>query len=391
MRTPEIQATLRAEGLDGWLFFDHHHRDPLAYRVLQFDAGPVVTRRWYYLVPAEGEPRALVHKIEAHVLDALPGDKVQYAGWQQQKEQLRALLSGCRSVAMQYSPECAVPYVSNVDAGTVDLVRGCGIEVRTSANLIQYFEARWSQEAYDSHKKAGARVDAIRRAAFERAASALRAGDRITEHEIAQFIRAMFSSHGLVTDHGPIVAVNANASDPHYEPSSHRTSEIRKGDLLLIDLWAKLDQPGAVYYDITWTGYCGPAVPDEMANVFDVVRGGRDAAVILVKSAAAAGQELRGYQVDDAARGHIRDRGFAEHFFHRTGHSIGENVHGNGANMDNYETHDERKIIPGTCFSVEPGIYLPAFGIRSEVNVYRGEDSAEVTGEIQDRVLPLLA
>lgn len=390
MRLQEIQAALRAEGLDGWLFFDHHRRDPLAYRVLQFDAGPVISRRWYYLVPAEGEPRGLVHKIESHVLDELPGVKTPYAGWQQQTGALAELLRGVRTVAMQYSPKCAVPYVSNVDAGTVELVRQCGVEVKTSANLIQYFEARWSAEAYESHRKAGVRVDAIRRAAFERVASALRAGERITEHAVAQFIRANFSGHGLTTDHGPIVAVNANASDPHYEPSAQRNSEIRKGDLLLIDLWAKLDQPGAVYYDITWTGYCGSAPPPEMTNVFGVVAGARDAAVSAVQRAAADGRELAGFEVDDAARGHIREHGFGDYFFHRTGHSIGEEVHGNGANMDNYETHDERKIIPGTCFSVEPGIYLPAFGIRSEVNVFRGETAAEVTGEIQTQLLSLL-
>jgi Xaa-Pro aminopeptidase len=390
MRMQEIQEALRAEGLDGWLFFDHHRRDPLAYRVLQFDPGPVVSRRWYYLVPAHGEPRGLVHKIESRVLDPLPGVKTPYAGWQQQSEALAGLLAGIGSVAMQYSPRCAVPYVSNVDAGTVELIRGHGVEVRTSANLIQYFEARWSAEAYDGHKRAGVRVDAIRRAAFERVASALRAGERITEHEVAQFIRANFSGHGLSTDHGPIVAVNANASDPHYEPSAQRTTDINKGDLLLIDLWAKLDQPGAVYYDITWTGYCGPQPPDEMKHVFGIVAGARDAAVKTVQQAAAEGRELAGFQVDDAARGHIVEHGLGEYFFHRTGHSIGEEVHGNGANMDNYETHDERKIIPGTCFSVEPGIYLPAFGVRSEVNVYRADNSAEVTGEIQRELLALL-
>lgn len=390
MRLAEIQAAVRAEGLDGWLFFDHHRRDPLAYRVLQFDPGPVITRRWYYLVPAEGEPRGLVHKIESHVLDALPGNKQAYAGWQQQASALERLLAGMRQVAMQYSPRCAVPYISNVDAGTVELVRGCGVEVRSSANLVQHFEACWDTAAYESHKKAGTRVDAIRRAAFEHIAAALRVGRRVTEHEVAQFIRANFSGHGLVTDHGPIVAANANASDPHYEPSAQRTAEIRAGDLVLIDLWAKLDLPGAVYYDITWTGYCGAEPPSAMTNIFDVVRGARDAAVGRVEKAAREQSELHGFEVDDAAREYIRDQGYAEYFFHRTGHSIGESVHGNGANMDNYETHDDRKVIPGTCFSVEPGIYLPEFGIRSEVNVYFAGTRAEVTGEKQERLLALL-
>jgi Xaa-Pro aminopeptidase len=385
-----IQEALRAKGLDGWLFFDHHRRDPLAYRVLQFQPAQMVTRRWYYLVPAEGEPRKLVHKIEPDVLDGLTGSTTCYSGWRDQRVHLPALLAGCKRVAMQYSPDCAIPYVSNVDAGTVELVRGCGVEVVTSANLIQIFEAVWSEAQYASHKKAGTLVDAIRRSAFVRVSEALRSGTRVTEYEIQQFICDSFKSNGLTYDHGPIVAVNGNASNPHYDPDRNHSSEIRAGDLLLIDLWAKLDQPRAVYYDITWTGYCGQNPPTEMLSVFSAVTGARDAAVACVKSAVAAGAPLAGFQVDDACRGFLRERGLDDHFFHRTGHSIGEEVHGNGANMDNYETHDERLVIPGTCFSVEPGVYLPAFGIRSEVNVYRGPDSAEVTGEIQTELLRLL-
>lgn len=385
-----IQEALRAEGLDGWLFFDHHRRDPLAYRVLQFEPAQSVTRRWYYLVPAEGEPRKLAHKIEPNVLDALSGSTTHYSGWRDQQINLPALLAGCKRVAMQYSPNCAVPYVSNIDAGTVELVRGCGVDVVTSANLIQIFEAVWSEAQYASHKQAGILVDAVRRAAFARVSDALRSGTRVTEYEIQQFICDSFKSNGLTFDHGPIVAVNGNASNPHYDPDRDHSSEIRAGDLLLIDLWAKLAQPRAVYYDITWTGYCGPNPPQEMLNVFAAVTGARDAAVACVKNAVETGAPLAGFQVDAACRGFLRDRGLDEHFFHRTGHSIGEEVHGNGANMDNYETHDERMVIPGTCFSVEPGVYLPAFGIRSEVNVYRGQDSAEVTGEIQPELLRLL-
>jgi Xaa-Pro aminopeptidase len=390
MRIAEIQAALQEEGLDGWLFFDHHKRDPIAYRVLRFEPAQTVTRRWYYLVPAEGEPRGLVHRIEAGVLDPLPGEKTRYAGWQQQRERLAELLAGCRRVAMQYSPRCAVPYVANVDAGTVELVRDCGIEVATSANLVQYFEARWSAEQYASHKEAQQKVDAIRREAFERVSATLRDGARTTEYEIQQFILSRFAGEGLVTDHGPIVAVNANAANPHYEPSSGRSNEIFRGDLLLIDLWAKCARPGAVYYDITWTGYCGGIPPESMLNVFAAVAGARDAAVATVQRAAAEGRELAGFEVDDAARGFLRERGLAEHFFHRTGHSIGEEVHGNGANMDNYETHDERKVIPDTCFSIEPGVYLPEFGIRSEVNVFRSAYAAEVTGEVQTELLRLM-
>ena len=391
MRIAQMQAALRDAGLDGWLFFDHHFRDPLAYRILQFKPAQMPTRRWYYLVPASGEPRALCHMIEPEILRDLPGGRSFYAGWRQQKEMLAGLLKGCTRVAMQYSPECAVPYVAMVDAGTIELVRGTGVEIATAADLIQSFEAVWSEDQYRSHKEAQVKVDAIRRAAFQGVASALRAGKTCDEFEVQQFIRERFQAEGLITDHGPIVAVNANASNPHYEPTRERCSSIREGDLLLIDLWAKLDRPGSVYYDITWSAYCGRTAPDSMKNVFSVVREARDAAVSVARSAAAEGRDLAGFQVDDAARGVIGKAGFGEYFFHRTGHSIGEEVHGNGANMDNYETHDARRIIPGTCFSVEPGIYLKEFGMRTEVNVFRGTNSAEVTGEIQTDLIELLA
>ena len=389
-RIEALQAALRTEGLDGWLFFDHHRRDPLAYRVLRFEPAQSVTRRWYYLVPAEGDPRKLVHRIEPNVLDPLPGGTTPYSGWRGLQQQLPEFLKGMKRVAMQYSPLCAVPYVSNVDAGTVELVRGCGVEVATSANLVQIFEAVWSAAQYASHKHARIHVDEIRKAAFERVSEALRCGVRITEFELQQFIRKQFLAAGLETDHGPIVAVNANASNPHYEPESGRSAVIQKGDLLLLDMWAKLDQPNAVYYDITWTGYCGATPPERMLEVFATVAGARDTAIEKVQQAASSGADLAGYEVDDACRGFIESRGLGEYFFHRTGHSIGEEVHGNGANMDNYETHDERRVIAGTCFSIEPGVYLPEFGIRSEVNVYRGEQSAEVTGEIQTELLRLL-
>jgi Xaa-Pro aminopeptidase len=256
---------------------------------------------------------------------------------------------------------------------------------------VQEFEACWTKAQYDSHKEAGVLVDGVRRAAFEKAGAALRSGSPLTEWELHEFVLEGFRSRGLITDHGPIVAVNANASNPHYEPTSSSHSPVREGDLLLIDLWAKLDRPGAVYYDITWTGYCGAAPPDEMLKVFAAVSGARDAAVAIAQRRAAAGEPLAGFEVDDAARGHLASLGLAQHFFHRTGHSIGEEVHGNGANMDNFETHDVRPVVPGLCFSVEPGVYLPAFGIRSEVNVFRHADRAEVTGEIQESLIRLLS
>jgi Xaa-Pro aminopeptidase len=389
MRLAEIQAALREEGLDGWLFFDHHRRDPLAYRVLQFTPGSMVTRRWYYFVPASGEPRGLAHKIEAETLKELPGEIALYAGWQELVQGIRSLVGNAKRVAMQYSPNCAVPYVAMVDAGTVELVRGMGIEVVTSANLIQFFESRWTKAQLESHLEAGRRIDRIRGSAFARISEKVHSGARITEWEMQQFILEQFRAGGLFTDHGPDVAVNANASNPHYNPTQEHCAEIRRGDLVLLDMWAKLDVPESVYYDITWVGYCGERPPAAMENVFGIVRDARNKAIERVKSAVAAKEALCGYQVDDAARAHIREAGYANAFFHRTGHSIGIEVHGSGANMDNLETHDERRVIPWTCFSIEPGIYLPEFGVRSEVNMFVDESSARVTGEIQDRLILL--
>ena len=383
----EIQHQLKNERLDGWLFFDHHQRDPLAHRILKLRPGAMATRRWYYFIPAEGEPKRLVHRIESGMLDELPGPKTVYSGWGTQVGGIQEILGGAKRIAMQYSPNCAIPLVSMVDGGTVELVRSTGVEVVSSANLIQIFEARWTAEQRDMHFEAGRRVDSIRAQAFDLIRAHQKADRKITEWDVNRFIRKAFNEDGLVTDHGPIVAVNANMSNPHYEPLPDACSEIRKGDAVLIDMWAKLDRPGAVFYDITWTGFCGGIIPEKINNVFEIVRDGRDGAIERVKSAVAAHKPLCGYEVDDAARGHITDKGFGEFFVHRTGHSIGEDVHGTGANMDNLETHDERLVIAGTCFSIEPGVYLPEFGIRSEVNMYIGEDAAEVTGEIQTEMV----
>jgi Xaa-Pro dipeptidase len=387
MNVQEIQAALRDEGLDGWLFFDHHRRDPLAYRVLQFTPDSPVTRRWYYYIPAHGDPQGLVHRIEAQTLDGLPGRQKTYADWNGLIEALRLMLSGAKRVAMQYSPNCAVPYVAMVDAGTVELVRGFGIEIATSANLIQHFESRWSKEQLESHLEAGRRVDRVRREAFERIGAKQRTNDRVTEWDMKEFILARYREEGLIIEHGPDVAVNANASNPHYEPRQDACSEIRKDDIVLIDMWAKLDRADSVYYDITWMGFCGATPPSAFERVFTVVREARDKAVKRVQEAVITKRDLRGYEVDDAARTHVREQGFGEYFFHRTGHSIGIEIHGAGANMDNLETHDERKVIPWTCFSVEPGIYLPEFGVRSEVNVFVDENSARVTGEVQQKIV----
>jgi len=383
MQLDRIQQELRNQNLDGWLFFDHHLRDPLAYRVLGITPPRTPTRRWYYLIPANGEPRGLEHRIERGMTGSLPGEKYPYSSWSEQVDGLKKITAGLKRVAMQYSPNCAIPYVSMVDAGTVELVRGTGLDVVSSAELIQFFEARWTAEQLETHLEAGRRVDRVRAGAFDYVRECLKNGRPLTEMDVKMFVREGFAKAGLVTDHGPIVGCNANASNPHYEPTDESHSAIRKNDVVLLDLWAKLDQPEAVYYDITWTYFAGENPPDDVRNVFNVVTGARDAGIERVKSAMAAGEPLCGFQVDDATRGTIQKAGFAEYFTHRTGHSIGVEVHGNGANMDNLETHDERRISPWTCFSIEPGVYLPKFGIRSEVNVFVGEGEARVTGEIQ--------
>jgi len=383
----KIQEALRRDGLDGWLFFDHHRRDPLAYRILGLPESLIATRRWYYFIPALGTPRKIVHCIEAGALDSLPGDKESYSSWSDQQQKLRILFASQPRIAMQYSPKCAIPYVSLIDGGTIELIRDAGANIVSSANLVQEFESRWTEEQFHQHVSAGKLVDRTRREAFEFISHSLAVQSPVTEYEVQQFILKAFSKAGLFTDHGPIVAVNANASDPHYEPTRERHSAIRRGDVLLIDLWGKLNEPGATYYDVTWTGFCGESPPSRTQNVFEIVREARERACRFVAERAKAGETIAGYQVDGQARGFISAKGFGESFPHRTGHSIGTEVHGTGANMDNLESHDDRQVIARTCFSVEPGIYLAEFGIRSEVNVYMGEGFATVTGEQQQALV----
>ena len=386
-----IQAELRASNIDGWLFCDHHHRDPIAERILGLDAATMATRRWFYFIPARGEPRKLAHRIEAGALDALGGTKQLYASWEELHRGLRKLLAGSRKIAMQYSPENNIPYIGLVDAGTVELVRKLKKKVVTSADLVQKFEAAWTPEQLESHLEAGRIVDRVVHQAFERAAAFVREGRPLTEAELQQWMLDQFRANGLTTAEPPIAAVQPNNGNPHYEPKSGASSPIRAGDLLLLDVWAKLKRPGSVYYDITWMGYLGGRVPDAYARIFRIVREARDRAIEFVKESVARGRAIHGWEVDRVARAVIRKGGYAKQFVHRTGHSIGQEVHGNGANMDGLETRDDRKIVPHTCFSIEPGIYLPEFGIRSEVNVYAGEREARVTGAMQEEILPLLA
>jgi Xaa-Pro dipeptidase len=386
-----IQAELKAAKLDGWLFYDHHHRDPIASRVLGLGEDGMATRRWFYYIPARGEPRKLVHRIEQGMLDSLGGRKYVYSGWEELHKTLPKLLSGSRKIAMQYSPENNIPYIGLVDAGTVELIRKLKKTVVSSADLVQKFEASWSREQLESHLEAGRIIDRVRQGAFEQAAASVSDGKPLTEFELQQWMLDRFRANSLVTAEPPVVAVQPNNGNPHYEPKQGESRLIRAGDLLLLDIWAKSDRPGSVYYDITWVGYLGERVPDSYAKIFRIVRQARDRAVDFVKESVAKSKKIYGWEVDRIARETIRKAGYGKYFVHRTGHSIGQDVHGNGANMDGLETKDDRKIVPHTCFSIEPGIYLPEFGIRSEVNVYVDEHEARVTGAIQEEILPLLA
>jgi Xaa-Pro aminopeptidase len=387
---PGIQSDLRAAKLDGWLFYDFRGRDPIAQRILDLPEG-MRTRRWFYFVPAKGTPKKLVHKIEAQSLAALPGESLFYAGQDELRKNVGKILGRAKNVAMQYSPKNAIPYVAMVDAGTIELVRGSGVKVVSSADLVQKYEACWSDEQLESHRSAGAAIDRIVREAFQHAAKNVREKRTITEFDLKRWILQEFDAAGIWAEEGPDIAVNAHASDPHYGPTAQSAAPIREGDLLLLDVWGKKKTPGSVYYDVTWVGYLGAKVPEKYGKIFGIVREARDRAVDLILKSIAARKPLQGWQVDKAARNVIEKAGYGKYFFHRTGHSIGETVHGNGANMDGLETRDVRHLIPRTCNSIEPGIYLPEFGIRSEVNVFIDENEARVTGAMQKEILPLLA
>ena len=391
-RITRIQQAIREQpGLDGWLFYDFRHLDPIAYRVLLLDPSRHVTRRWYYWIPAEGTPVKLQHRIEPHVLDGLPGDAREYVSWRDQHAALGSLLHAAKRVAMQYSPMNAIPYLSRVDAGTIDLVRSLGAEVVTSADLVQQFEAVWDDAQLASHQVAAEGLRAIVDEAFGFVGTSLAARSSLTEYGLQQYILSRMQARGLVTSSPPIAAVNAHSADPHYAPASEGSAPIRQGDLVLIDLWAKQPGPGAVYADITWTGFVGATVPARHQDIFQIVRRARDAAVTFVQGRVRAGECPYGWEVDDVCRRVIQDAGYGQYFVHRTGHSIGEEVHGNGANIDNLETQDARRLLPGTCFSIEPGIYLPdEFGIRSELDVYLSARDAVVYGQpVQADLLPI--
>ena len=386
-----VQEALRADGLDAWLLYDFQGSNPVAYRMAGMGAaGHLATRRWFYLIPASGEPRALVHAIERYNLDHLPGTKTVYAGREQLATGLASVVDGVKRVAMEYSPQCAIPYVSRVDAGTIELVRGLGLEVVSSGDLIQQFEACWSEAAIATHRTASEALYRIKDRAFESVTRRLRDGVPTTEFDIQQQMVGWFADEGLVAESAPCVSAQENAGNPHYLASASEHRVIRQNELVLLDLWGKLTTPGAVYADITWIGFTGGQVPARMTQAFAAIRGARDAAVEVVRDAARAGRDIRGFEADRAARRVLQDAGFGDAILHRTGHSLGENVHGNGTHLDDYETHDERRLMPGSGFTIEPGLYFKDFGVRTEINMVWTGDGPEVTGPRQASIVTLV-
>jgi Xaa-Pro dipeptidase len=383
-----IQQALRENKIDGWLFYDHHHRDPLAYSILGLDPNAHVTRRWYYFIPAHGEPKKLVHRIEAGRLDTLPGTKAVYSSWQELEAQLGALLTGQKRIAMQYSPRNAIMYISMVDAGTIELLRDLGKQIVSSADLVSHFEAVLTDKQLATHYVAQKHIDEILAAGWNEIGTRARSGGT-DEHAMVQYLQETMSRENLVWEHGPNVSAGPNSADSHYEPTAASSRPIRKGEFILIDIWAKLaNDPTAVWYDITWTGVVDREPTERENLVFNTVRDARDASIKTVQAAFSAGRPIAGWQADDASREVIRRAGFGEWFTHRTGHNICSILHGNGANLDNLETHDERLLLPNTCFSVEPGIYFPGeFGVRSEIDMIARTGKAEVTGRVQTELV----
>jgi Xaa-Pro dipeptidase len=387
-----IQGELKAAGFDGWLFCDFHNRDAISCHVLGLDYSKFTSRRWFYWVPVAGSPIKLCSKVESTKLDSLPGDKRLYLSWRELHEGIKGMLGAARKVAMQFSPTANIPYVSIVDGGTIDLVRSLGFDVVSSAGLVQTFQAVLDDEAYRSHLEAGERVQRIKDEAFALVASELRAGRTLTQYDVQQFIVRRYGAEGLTCQgEFPIVGTNEQPSNPHFEPTPANARPIRKGDTLLIDLWAKLDRPGAIFYDITWCGFVGKNPPAKYVEIFNVVRDARDAALEFVRGRYASGTKVHGWEVDDVCRGVVVKAGYGQYFIHRTGHSIGEEVHGNGVNIDNLETRDERELVPGICFSIEPGIYLAGqMAVRSEIDVFITPAGKVDVGGAMQRDLVLL-
>jgi Xaa-Pro dipeptidase len=386
----EIAATLAANGIDGWLFYDFRHSDPIAYRILGLDLRSLSTRRWFYLVPALGMPRRLVSAVEQDRLDLLPGERSIYRSADEMTAALAAMLAGMRRVAMNYSPECAIPYVSRVDGGTLELVRSCGVEVVTAADLIQRFEATLTPGELASHRRAAELLLEIVSEFFAEVARNIRSGRFFSESDARDFVLERITAHGLETHEPPIVAVNAHAAMPHFELSAAQPFAIKTGDLLLLDLWAR--EPDGIYADFTWMAYVGERVPEAPAKLFDLIARARDAAANFIIERCAAGNAPTGAEVDRVAREIIAQAGMGDRFVHRTGHSIGREVHANGANLDSLETRDHRELIDMTCFSIEPGVYVPGhIGLRTEINMTVEGGCAQVTtGAMQSEIVPIM-
>jgi Xaa-Pro aminopeptidase len=391
MELQRIQAALKERKIDGWLFCDFHNRDHLAHRVLGMDATRMTTRRWFYFIPAKGEPKKLVHSVEKGKLDFLPGSKTVYLPWEQLHASLKKMLGPKKKIAMQYSPMNNIPAVSMVDAGTIELVKSFGHKIVSSADLVQLFEAVIDEKGYASHKEAAAQVDRVRAEAFQRISDGIRQGNGVSELDVTKFIMQRFTDLGLTTGDAPIVGSNEHPADPHFESTPENSRPFKPGDTVLIDLWAKKNEPGAIYYDITWSGFIGKEPPAEYLKIFDVVMRARDAAVVFVQERFAKKKPVAGWEVDEVCRNVVKKAGYGKYFVHRTGHSIGEETHGNGGNIDNLETRDDRQLMPGCCFSIEPGIYLEGkMAVRTEINVFIRHDGVpEVTGEMQREMLLL--
>jgi Xaa-Pro dipeptidase len=390
---PKIQSALRQFNLDGWLIYDFRGSNLLARRIVDLRDDQMGSRRWFYFIPATGEPQKLVHRIETAALDHLPGDKTIYLRWQELEAGVSKIIGSSKRIAMEYSPRNANPYVSRVDAGTVELVRSFGVEVVSSGDLVQQFEATWDDDQIAMHFEAAKHTNAAYGLAWKHIADKTRGGGSVLETEIQSLIMRHFADNGMTTYHPPIVGANAHSGDPHFETSTATDTAIKQGDFVLIDLWAKMDRPRSVYSDLTRVGYVGESVPEKYEQIFQIVAAARDAGIAIVKEAFAKGEPIAGWQVDHATRAVIEQAGYGPKFIHRTGHNIGQEVHGNGANMDDLETREDRLLLPRTCFSVEPGIYLEEFGVRSEINVLiDGVGQVHVTGgELQRSVVPILA
>lgn len=386
----KIQEHMRLNNIDSWLISDFRGSNPAMREII---GKKFTTRRAYIYVPKEGSAVVVYHIIDRNAYENLPCERIMYVTWQELFENLEKLLKNDVTVAMEYSPMCAIPIVSWADGGIVDYVRSLGKLVTSSMDMFTLLTAVWSKENYQSHKYAAKNVQETKDMAFRFIAEKLKSGEFVNEYMVQQFIMEEFDRRNMYAADPAIVGVNENSSNSHYEPTRDKSSEIKKGDLVLIDLWAREKVDHSVYADITWMGYCGGNIPDEYVNVFNVAKAGRLAACDLLYKAEKEGRMLSGYMVDDACRNRIANEGYGEYFLHRTGHSIGpgETVHAMGANIDNFETHDERGLLPCTGFSIEPGIYLGKFGVRTETDVYIHSDGkVEVTGGEQDEIIRIL-